>query len=171
MTAFHCAIWCVWLRHLLTEMHYGILVAEPTVMVGDNSQATTWAHEHIITDGNRFIERDFFKLRDFVIRGYVDPRWRSGKDNPADVYTKAVSKETWDHLYRWFNDSTRMPGPPSARTALLKEQRLDDQNNRDLAESAFFSNVDLIGTGRDEQIANVAWQLSYYFPPEYTWNP
>jgi hypothetical protein len=30
----------------------------------------------------------------------------------------------YDHLYRWFNDSTRMPGPPSARTALLKEQRL-----------------------------------------------
>ena len=64
-----------------------------------------------------------------------------------------------------------MPGPPSARTALLKEQRLDDQNNRDLAESAFFSNVDLFGTGRDEKIANVAWQLSHYFPPEYTWNP
>ena len=57
-------------------------------------------YEHIITDGNRFIERDFFKLRDFVNRGYVDPRWRSGKDNPVDVYTKAVSKETWDHLYR-----------------------------------------------------------------------
>jgi len=170
MTAFHCAIWCVWLRHLLIEMHYGILVAEPTVMVGDNQQATTWAHEHIITDGNRFIERDFFKLRDFVNRGYVDPRWRSGKDNPADVYTKAVSKETWDHLYRWFNDSTRMPGPPSARTALLKEQRSDDQNNRDLAESAFFSNVDLIGTGRDEQIANVEWQISQSFPSGYTWN-
>ena len=63
-----------------------------------------------------------------------------------------------------------MPGPPSARTALLKEQRLDDQNNRDLAESTFFSNVDLIGTGRDEQIANVAWQISQNFPPEYTWN-
>ena len=120
MTAFHCAIWCVWLRHLLTEMHYGILVAEPTVMVGDNSQATTWAHEHIITDGNRFIERDFFKLRDFVIRGYVDPRWRSGKDNPADVYTKAVSKETWDHLFRWFNDSTRkLPGCQDRRRRVL----------------------------------------------------
>jgi hypothetical protein len=73
MTAFHCAIWCVWLRHLLTEMHYVILVAQPTVMVGDNSQATPWAHEHIITDGNRFIEHDFFKLRDFVNRGYVNP--------------------------------------------------------------------------------------------------
>jgi hypothetical protein len=35
MTAFHCAIWCVWLRHLLTEMHYGILVAEPAVMARD----------------------------------------------------------------------------------------------------------------------------------------
>jgi hypothetical protein len=81
----------------------------------------------------------------FVNRGYVDPRWRSGKVNPTDVYTKAVNKETWDHLYRWFNLSTMMPGPPSARTALLKEQRLDDQNNRDLAESALFSNVDLIG--------------------------
>ena len=22
MTAFHCAIWCVWLRHLLMEVHY-----------------------------------------------------------------------------------------------------------------------------------------------------
>jgi hypothetical protein len=52
----------------------------------------------------------------------------------------------------------------------LKEQRLDDRKNIDLAESAFFSNVDLIGTGRDEQIANVAWQISYNFPPEYTWN-
>ena len=63
-----------------------------------------------------------------------------------------------------------MPGPPSARTALLKEQRSDDQNNRDLAESAFFSNVDLIGTGRDEQIANVEWQISQSFPSGYTWN-
>jgi hypothetical protein len=63
-----------------------------------------------------------------------------------------------------------MPRPPSARNALLKEQRLDDQNNRDLAESAFFSNVDLIGTGRDEQIANAAWQISQNFPLEYTWN-
>jgi hypothetical protein len=71
-------------------------------------------------------------MRDFVNRGYVDPRWRSGKDNQADISTEAVSKEIWDHLYWWFNDSTRMPGPPSARTALLKEQRLDDQNNRDL---------------------------------------
>jgi hypothetical protein len=146
-------------------MHYGILVAESTVMVGDNQHATAWAHEHIITDGNRFIERDFFKLRDFVIRGYVDPRWRSGKDNLADVHTKTVSKETWNHLYQWFNDSTKMLGPPLARTALLTEQRLDDHNNRDLAESAFFSNFDLIGTGRDEQIANVEWQISQNFPP------
>jgi hypothetical protein len=53
------------------------------------------------------------------------------------------------------------------RTALLKEQSLDDQNNKDLAKSAFFSNVDLIGTCRDEQIANVAWQISHNFPPEY----
>jgi hypothetical protein len=119
-------------------MHYGISVTESTVMVGDNQHATTWVHARIITDGNRFIERDFFKLRNFVNRGYVDPPWRSGEDNPADVYdTKVVSKETWDHLYRWFNDSTRMPGLPSARTALLKEQRLDDQNNIDLAESTF----------------------------------
>jgi hypothetical protein len=53
-----------------------------------------------------------------------------------------------------------MPGPPLARTALLKEQRLGDQNNKDLAESAFFSNFDLIGISRDEQIVNVEWQIS-----------
>ena len=130
----------------MTEMHYGNVVAKPIVMVVDNQQATTWAHEHIITDGNRFIERGFFKLRDFVIRGYVDPRWRSGKDNLADVYTKAVSKEIWDHL----DGSTRMPRPPSARTALLKEQRSDEQNNRDLAESVFFSSFEMIGSSREE---------------------
>ena len=63
-----------------------------------------------------------------------------------------------------------MPGPPSARTALLKEQRLDDQNKRDLAESAFFSGVEMIGISRDEQIANVEWQISQNFLSGYTWN-
>ena len=82
-------------------------------MVGDNQQATTWAHEHIVTDRNRFIERDFFKLRDFVIRGYVDPRWRSGKDNPADVYTKAVSKD--EHGIIYTGGSTI---PPECQTAV-----------------------------------------------------
>jgi hypothetical protein len=55
-------------------------------------------------------------------------------------------------VQRFHQEAARMPGPPSVHTciALLKEQRLDDQNNRDLAESAFSSNVDLIGTGRDE---------------------
>jgi hypothetical protein len=106
---------------------------------------TTWAHEHTTR---------------FIIRGYVDPRWRSDKDNPADVYTKAISKETWDHLYRWFNDSTRMLRPPSARTALLKKQRLGDQNNKDLAESPFFSTFEMVGLSRVEQIANVEWQIS-----------
>jgi hypothetical protein len=148
-------------------MHYGNLAAQPIVMVGENQHATTWAHEHIFADGNRFIERDFFKLCDFFIRGYVDPRWQSGKDNPADIYTEALSEETWNHPYRWFNDSTRMPGPPSARTALSEEQRLEeveDQNNIDLAESAFFSNFEIIGLSRDEQIANVEWQISQNFP-------
>jgi hypothetical protein len=60
-----------------------------------------------------------------------------------------------DKLYRWFNDSTRMPGPPSARTALLKEQRLDDQNNRDLAESTF--SVTLIRLEQVEMSKSRTW--------------
>ena len=101
------------------------------------------------------------KLRDFVIPGSLDPRWRSGKDNPADVYTKAVSTEIWGRLYYWFNDSTTMPRPPSARTTLLKEERLGDQNNRNLAESAFSSTFEMIGSSREEQIANVERQISH----------
>ena len=76
----------------------------------------------------------------------------------------------WDHLYRWFNDSTMMPWPPSARTALLKKQRSDDENNRDLAESTFFSSFEMIGSSREEQIANVECQISRSFPSGDTWN-
>ena len=39
--AFHCAIWNVWLRFLLTEVHSRDLVEDPTIMVGDNQHATT----------------------------------------------------------------------------------------------------------------------------------
>ena len=63
-----------------------------------------------------------------------------------------------------------MPGPPSARTALLKEQRSDHQNNTDLAKSAFFSSFEIAGSSREEQIANVEWQISQSFPSRDSWN-
>jgi hypothetical protein len=56
----------------------------------------------------------------------VDPRWRSGEDNPADVYmyTKAVCKETWGHLYRYVETSrSRTWNGKLARTSLQNIRR------------------------------------------------
>ena len=53
-----------------------------------------------------------------------------------------------------------MPRILSTRTALLKEQILDDRNNEDLAESITICFCGSIGTSREEKLANVEWRLS-----------
>ena len=45
-------------------MGYPQLVANPTLMLGDNAQADRWAREAMVTNGNRHIERDFHKIKD-----------------------------------------------------------------------------------------------------------
>ena len=44
-----------------------------------------------ITPKNRHIETKYFKVCDYADQGYLDVYWRSGKTNPADLFTKALS--------------------------------------------------------------------------------
>ena len=60
---------------------------------GDNKQANKWAREDMVTSGNRFIERQYYKVRDWVRRGKIETRYINTKDNCADMMTKAVSVE------------------------------------------------------------------------------
>ena len=50
-----------WIRNLFGEIGLGHLITQPTIALGDNVQAGRWAREDMITVGNRFIERMYFK--------------------------------------------------------------------------------------------------------------
>ena len=99
MALCHAGRQVVWLRHLLTEMgqeqHVG---PDPTVIECDNKQALGWSTEQMVTNGNRFIERDYHKVKEWVEMGYLDPRHVKGIENPSDLFTKSVDAPTQRHL-------------------------------------------------------------------------
>jgi len=82
-----------WFRDLLVEMGLGHYVEEPTLLAGDNKQAGRWSRDDMITNGNRFIERMYFKVREGIEAGDVETRYINTKLNCSDPFTKAVSKE------------------------------------------------------------------------------
>ena len=68
----HAAKHVVWMRNLLTEMGLDEYVAEPTTLLGDNKQAGKWGREDMVTNGNRFIERQYYKVRDWIRKRITD---------------------------------------------------------------------------------------------------
>ena len=112
MTLTHAYKWVMWLRNLLTEMGYGYLVTNPTLMLGDNAQADRWAREAMITNGNRHIERDFHKIKEAVEQKHIEPRKIKGEDNTSDMFTKPVSKEVTEKLIGMLRGADGLPGIP-----------------------------------------------------------
>jgi len=86
------------IRSLLTEMGFGYMVKEPTPMIGDNQNATNWAVEKMITDGNKHIDISYMKIREVVKKGEILPMWVKGEFNPADLLTKVVTKKVIEEL-------------------------------------------------------------------------
>ena len=62
----------------------------PMELRGDNKQAGRWGRENMITNGNRFIERMYMKVREAVRNGDILPVWIETALNISDVLTKAV---------------------------------------------------------------------------------
>ena len=79
-------------------MGLSYMVDKPTQMIGDNRNATDWAVEKMITDGNRHIDISYMKIREVVRAGEVKPVWIKGKGNPSDILTKAVDKAVIEAL-------------------------------------------------------------------------
>ena len=63
---------------------------EPTIIEGDNLQANRLASSDLITTGNKFIERDYFKVKEWIEAGHLEPRHVPGKENPADCCESAL---------------------------------------------------------------------------------
>ena len=110
-----------WIRSLFNEIGLGHLVSDPTVTLGDNVQAGRWATEDMITVGNRFIERMYFKVREGVENGDVDPRYINTKLNVSDVLTKGVNREIVRVMQAIFAGDAPWPDIPDAETALQNQ--------------------------------------------------
>jgi hypothetical protein len=121
MALCHAAKQVVWLRYLLEDLGYGEWVREPTLLLGDNKQAGRWSRTNMITNGNRFIERMYHKVREFVEAGAIETRYINTKLNPADLFTKDVSREVVDTLVPMLTGRAPWPDIPEAEDA-LKEQ-------------------------------------------------
>ena len=91
---------------------------EPTIVLGDNVQAGRWATEDMITVGNRFIERMYFKVREGVANGDIEPRYINTKLNVADVMTKAASREVVALMQKILSGEEPWPEIPDSETAL-----------------------------------------------------
>ena len=59
----------------------------------------------------RHFEHKYFTIRERVELGEVKMYWISGKDNPADIMTKAVDKATIDRLLPYLSGDMEIPLP------------------------------------------------------------
>ena len=110
-----------WLRNLFKEMGLGEFVSKPTLMLGDNKQAGRWSRTEMVTNHNRFIERQYHKVREFVLAGDLETRYINTKLKVSDVFTKYVSREVIEALGPMLTGRAPWPATPAAEDA-MKEQ-------------------------------------------------
>ena len=56
MALMHASVDIIWLRQLLTALRFKSMVSNPTLMLGDNDQATRLSREDIVTPGDLLLE-------------------------------------------------------------------------------------------------------------------
>ena len=83
-------------------------------------QAGKWSREDMVTNGNRFIERQYYKVRDWIRKGELDSRYVNTKENCADMMTKAVSTETAASLGGMLSGTTDLPETPEPEDAIRR---------------------------------------------------
>jgi hypothetical protein len=112
MAARHATTNVVWLRQLITEMGLAGTMLEPyrkhdeinsdgtspTIILGDNDNATLLTREDHVTPGNKFIRRDYHYVKEAVTDGIICPRRVDTLSNIADIFTKPLSRQYIDRL-------------------------------------------------------------------------
>jgi hypothetical protein len=74
--------------------------------------------EDMITSGNRFIERMYFKVREGVQAGDVEARYINTKLNVSDILTKGAPREVIALLHGMICGKVPWPDTPDAEGAL-----------------------------------------------------
>ena len=111
----HACVDVVWLRQLLKELAFDEMVSSPTVVLGDNDQATRLSREDIVTPGNRYIRADYHFAKECVELGDVCSRRVSTAENISDVLTKPLSRQYISRLRPMLTGyGESLPAPPPA---------------------------------------------------------
>ena len=88
--------WCnravMWLRELLREIGFHDMVADATIVRGDNKAANTLCYEEIITSGNQFIITPYHFNKEVVAQNQVQVLYIRSAENLSDVLTKSVHR-------------------------------------------------------------------------------
>ena len=89
----------IWLRQLLEEIGAAPeTLQQPTIIFGDNTQANRLCREHFISPGNQYIYQAYHLNKEAIELGFVDVQWVQTKMNIADIFTKPVSRQTFEAL-------------------------------------------------------------------------
>ena len=86
-----------WVREILIEMgfpqHAGRPNDGPTVLMGDNDQATKWSIEDMKTTPFKRVRNDYHWVKEAVEHGEICPRRIATADNIADIFTKSLGNQ------------------------------------------------------------------------------
>ena len=93
------AIELLYVRGLLESLGYD--VSEPIDVYTDNKGAYDLCHRFTSSQNSRHVDRKLFKMRELRGAGVVNVNMVVGEFNPADLFTKVVSKQLFEK-YRKF---------------------------------------------------------------------
>ncbi|PIL24887.1 transcription factor [Ganoderma sinense ZZ0214-1] len=94
----HAAKEAIWLRALLTEMVHPDFATLAVRLYSDNKGAMDLAHNNAFHARTKHIAIRYHFIREAVERGDVDLGYRRTEDNPADIFTKPVTRGRLEHL-------------------------------------------------------------------------
>ena len=90
-----CAIEIVYLRGLLEEIGYP-MTETPTEVCTDSKAAYDLCHRYTSSQHSRHVDRKMFKMRELRGAGVVTVRHIPGTENPADIFTKTLSRQVFE---------------------------------------------------------------------------
>jgi hypothetical protein len=90
IACYHASTECIWTRFFLHEL--GLLPKGPTLLNCDNEAAIKIASFHMINPRSKHFDTKFHYLREQVHKGVINLGYIPGKENIADIWTKALGK-------------------------------------------------------------------------------
>jgi hypothetical protein len=81
-------------RGLLREMGYDM--SKPTVLWVDNIGAVELSKRRESSQRSRHIERRYLKIREWVAEGHIVVKYKSTRDNHADLFTKPLAPDDFE---------------------------------------------------------------------------